>query len=179
MPFKVEIMIIYHQAFDLYHTVYRMIQLLGYFKRDDSIEIDRLRIWDYYLLFPNKIKNIKLKKDEQDVRILIQTYIEKDENPYELIQDDRKMFEKIKQYQMTAIKSLAAYGIINKDYLETNRITTISTDILKSYYLKLEKLTDQEQNAINLLTSHFYQMSLYGENGLKSRTNLLESKYDA
>ena len=80
---------------------------------------------------------------------------------------------------MTAIKSLAAYGIINKDYLETNRITTISTDILKSYYLKLEKLTDQEQNAINLLTSHFYQMSLYGENGLKSRTNLLESKYDA
>lgn len=29
------------------------------------------------------------------------------------------------------------------------------------------------------MTSHFYKMSLYGANGLKNRTNLMESKYDA
>ena len=29
------------------------------------------------------------------------------------------------------------------------------------------------------MTSHFYQVSLFGTDGLKSRTNLIESKYDA
>jgi len=172
-------MIIYHQAFDLYHTVYRMIQLLGYFKKSEYIEVDRLRIWDYYLLFPNKLSTVKLKQEENDIKNIISGYITKNDNPYEEILDDRKLFEKIKPYQMTAIKSLASYGIINKDYLTTNRITTISTEIIQTYVTKLEALNVQEQNTIALLTSHFYQMPLYGENGLKAKTKLLESKYDA
>ncbi len=172
-------MIIYHQAFDLYHTVYRMIQLLGYFRRGDYIEVERLRIWDYYLLFPNKLSKIKLKREEKDIKELINSLILRASNPYEEVMDDRKMFEKIKPYQMTAIKSLASYGIVNKDYLATNRITKISHEILKNYMTKLEKLSKQEENTVKLLTSHFYQMSLYGVYGLKDRSKLLESKYDA
>ncbi|WP_231372749.1 ABC-three component system middle component 5 [Aureivirga sp. CE67] len=172
-------MIIYHQAFDLYHTVYRMIQLLGYFKRGDQIEIDRLRIWDYYMLFPNKLSNLKLRRNEKDIKNLINSFIIRADNPYEEVIDDRKMFEKIKPYQMTAIKSLASYGIVNKDYLTTNRINSISSELIEDYISKLEKLTNQEENTIKLLTSHFYQMSLYGEYGLKDRSKLLESKYDA
>jgi len=179
MPHKLEYMIIYHQAFDLYHTVYRMIQLLSYFKRSEYIEVDRLRIWDYYLLFPNKVKNIKLKRTEKDISELVKSLITKEENPYEEILDDRKMFEKIKPYQMTAIKSLASYGLINKDYLSSNRITIISEIKVKSYIEKLKKLESQELNTIKLLTSHFYQISLFGEYGLKHRSKLLESKYDA
>jgi len=156
-----------------------MIQLLGYFRRSEYIEIDRLRIWDYYLLFPNKLSNIKLKRDEKDIKTLINAFIVRADNPYEEVMDDRKMFEKIKPYQMTAIKSLASYGIVNKDYLSTNRITSIDIEVIKSYLTKLEKLSKQEENTIKLLTSHFYQMSLYGEYGLKDRSKLLESKYDA
>lgn len=172
-------MIIYHQAFDLYHTVYRMVQLLGYFRRNDYIEVDRLRIWDYYLLFPNKMEKIKLKQNEKDVKRYIKNLVLRKANPYEEVMDDKKMFERIKPYQMTAIKSLASYGIINKDYLTTNRITTISIEVLADYLKKLEKLSNQEENTIKLLTSHFYLMSLYGKDGLKDRTKLLESKYDA
>jgi len=36
-----------------------------------------------------------------------------------------------------------------------------------------------ERNIISLMTSHFYNISLFGKDGLKSRTNLMESKYDA
>jgi hypothetical protein len=172
-------MIIYHQAFDLYHTVYRMIQLLSYFKRGEYVEVERLRIWDYYLLFPNTLKEIRLKRSEKEIKDIIKNLIEKEDNPYEEILDNRKMFEKIKPYQMTAIKSLASYGLINKDYLTSNRISTISSDKFKNYSDKLDKLEAREINAIKLLTSHFYQVSLYGEYGLKDRSKLLESKYDA
>lgn len=172
-------MIVYQKAYDLYHTVYRMIKLLAYFKQDGLIEIDRLRIWDYYLLYPNKMKNIRLKREEKDVKQIIKNYILKEDNPYEMVINDRKMFEKIKPYQMTAIKCLASYGIVNKDYLQENRISNINKNIFDDYADDFKNLSVQEENAIKLLTSHFYQISLFGVDGLKSRTGLLESKYDA
>jgi hypothetical protein len=89
------------------------------------------------------------------------------------------MFEKIKPYQITALKCLASYGVIDKSYLKENKVTIVSKEVVENYSLKLEPLSIQEQNLINLLTSHFYLMSLFGENGLKERTKLLESKYDA
>lgn len=172
-------MIVYQKSFDLYHTVYRMIKLLAHFKEDGLIEIDRLRIWDYYLLFPNKMEKIRLKQNEKDIRKIIKNFISSKDNPYERVLNDRKMFEKIKPYQMTAIKCLASYGIINKDYLSENRITSISSNILTEYEDDFKNLSIQEENAIKLLTSHFYQVPLFGVDGLKSRTGLLESKYDA
>lgn len=172
-------MIVYQKAFDLYHTVYRMIKLLAHFKNDGLIEIDRLRIWDYYLLYPNKMDKIRLKREEKDVKQIIRNFILKEDNPYEMVINDRKMFEKIKPYQMTAIKCLASYGIINKDYLQENRISNVNKDIFSDYSEDFKNLSVQEENAIKLLTSHFYQISLFGIDGLKSRTGLLESKYDA
>jgi hypothetical protein len=174
-----EYMIVYHPAFDLYHSVYRMLQILTHFNRNDYVETERLRIWDFYLLFPDKISTIKLKSNEKDIKELIKTFIKKSDNPYELLLDNRKVFERIKPYQLGALKCLASYGIIDKDYLNTNRITIISKEILSTYSSKFEALSSKENNAISLLTSHFYLMSLYGEGGLKDRTQLLESKYDA
>ena len=172
-------MIVYQQAFDLYHTIYRIINILGNFKYADSIELDRLRIWDYYLLFPNKLKTIGLKRDEQDIRQLINNYIAKEQNPYEVILNDRKMLEKIRPFQMGALKYLASIGLIDKDYLKNNRISKISNEILNELKQITQELTPQEKNTVSLLTGHFFYVPLVGKDGLKSRTNLLESIYDA
>ncbi len=172
-------MIVYHQAFDLYHTVYRMLQILGYFDRKEFVELDRLRVWDFYLLFPEKMSSIRLKADEKDIRKLIKNFISKKENPYEQLSDNRKMFEKIKPYQLSALKSLASYGIVDKEYLQLNRVKVTSKSKLSEYFTKLQPLSSQELNAVKLLTSHFYEISMFGKDGLKARTNLLESKYDA
>jgi hypothetical protein len=173
-----EIMIVYHQAFDLYHTAYRMIQLLTYFKRGESVEIDRLRIWDYYLLFPIEIQRIKFSVEEKEIKNYISQYITKGEktNSYEIILDSRKMFEKIKPYQMAALKSLASYGIINLDYFTSEKVMAISENILIEHAPLFDPLSITEQNAIKLLTSHYYLMSL---RTLKEKTNLTEYRYDA
>jgi hypothetical protein len=172
-------MIVYHPAFDLYHGVYRLLQILTHFKRKEYVEVDRLRIWDYFLLFPDQVHTIKLKQDETDIKKLIQNYIPKVINPYEEVFDNRKMFEKIKPYQLTAIKSLASYGIIDKEFLKENRVTIISKSILEKYTERFEPLSSKERNMIGLMTSHFYQIPMFGPGGLKARTKLLESKYDA
>ncbi len=172
-------MIIYNQAFDLYHAVYRMLQLLIHFDRKEYVELDRLRIWDFYLLFPSKIHEIKLKQNEKDIKQILNQYIPLKNNPYEVIIENRKIFEKIKPYQISALHCLASYGIIDKELLTQNRISIISKYALNIYADKFQELSARDKNIIAILTSHFYQISMFGEDGLKKRTNLMESRYDA
>ena len=48
-------MIIYNPAFDIYHCVYRMISILSNLV-NEKIEVDKLRILDFYMVFPGEIK---------------------------------------------------------------------------------------------------------------------------
>jgi hypothetical protein len=172
-------MIVYNQAFDLYHTIFRFLQFLNRFENGTLIETEKLRIWDFYLLFPSKIHNIRLKQNESDIRKLRKEFIKDSNNPYEKIPEERKIFEKIKPYQLAALKCIASYGIIDKSLLNQQRIAIVNKEILKQFVDNFEELSPKEKNVISLMTSHFNQMSLFGSDGLKSRTNLLESRYDA
>lgn len=69
-------MIVYNQAFDLYHTIFRLLHFLNKFENQTILEIERVRIWDFYLLFPSKIHEIRLKQDESEKNLLkIQTIL--------------------------------------------------------------------------------------------------------
>ncbi len=172
-------MIVYNQAFDLYHTIYRFLQFLNRFDENVLIEVERLRIWDFYLLFPSKVHNIRLKQSESDIRKIRKEFIKNVNNPYERISDDRKVFEKIKPYQLAALNCIASYGIIEKSLLNQQRISIVRKDLLTEFVKNFEELCPKEKNLITLMTSHYFQLSLFGTDGLKNRTNLMESKYDA
>lgn len=172
-------MIVYNQALDLYHTIFRLLHFLNKFENETVIEVERLRIWDFYLLFPSKIHEIRLKQNESDIRKLRRQFIKDSKNPYDQISDNRKIFEKIKPYQLAALNSIASYGIIEKSFLSQQRISIINKKILSDFVTNFEELPAKERNVIALMTSHFNQISLFGTDGLKQRTNLLESKYDA
>jgi hypothetical protein len=172
-------MIIYNQALDLYHTIFRLLHFLNKFENGTQIEIERIRIWDFYLLFPYKVHDIRLKKEESDIRKIRKEYIKDSKNPYERISQERKIFEKLKPYQMAAINCIASYGIIDKSSLSQERILIINKEIITEFVKNFEDLTPKEKNVIALMTSHFFQVTLFGTDGLKSRTNLIESKYDA
>ena len=172
-------MIVYNQAFDLYHTIFRFLQFLNRFENGTVIEIERIRIWDFYFLFPGRIHDITLKQSESDIRKLRNSFIKESNNPYEKITEDRKIFEKIKPYQLAALNCIASYGIIEKEFLSQHRIRISNKEVLVQFVENFEELSPREKNVISLMTSHFNQMSLFGSNGLKSRTNLMESRYDA
>jgi hypothetical protein len=171
-------MIVYNQALDMYHTIFRFLQFLNSFDAETHIEVDRLRIWDFYLLFPNKIHTIHLKQDESDIRKLLKQFVKENKNPYEIVAEDRKVFEKIKPYQLAALNCIASYGIIDKSVLNQQRVLITNKELLNEFVNNFGKLPATEKNIISFMTSHFYQMSMFGKYGLKQRTNLMESKYD-
>ena len=172
-------MIVYNQAYDLYHTIFRFLQFLNRFDKGELIEIEKLRIWDFYLLFPSKIHSIRLKQNESDIRQLKKMFIKDSKNPYEIITENRKVFEKLKPYQLAALNCIASYGIIDKSLLNQHRISVDNKNILTEFVEKYDELSEKEMNVISLMTSHFNKMSLFGVDGLKNRTKLMESKYDA
>ena len=57
-------MIVYNPASDLYYTIFRLLHFLDRFDHGAIIEVERVRIWDFYFLFPSKISTMKLEKDE-------------------------------------------------------------------------------------------------------------------
>lgn len=172
-------MLIYNPAFDIYHCAFRMINLLDNLKENKSVEIERLRIWDFYLLFPDKIYEISLKRDEDDIKELIKNYISKTNNPYTNLSNNRKMFQRIRPYQLNSLKCLASYKIINSDFIETNKVMLVNREPVKDFNDNFSQLSRKEINIVKLLTSHFYLMSLNGLDGLKKRSGLLEYRYDA
>ncbi|WP_273565869.1 ABC-three component system middle component 5 [Maribacter halichondriae] len=169
-------MITYNEAFDINHTIYRILLLLNNLKFD-SVEYERLRIWDFFMAFPYEIENIRfgVKPEDRDIKKLFP----KRDNPYRKITNPRKLFSRMHSYQLTAVSKLAAYGIIANDFDSVGRIRVIDraklSEILETRYSELE---DRESNVLKILTTYFYHMEFYGESGLKARTKLSEYHYD-
>lgn len=170
-------MITYNQAYDHYHAIYRMIRILTKYEHSSYVELDRLRIWDFYLLFPEQVHNITLKQSDSEIRRIRKEYITKS-NPYNSIPDPKKIFERLRPYQLAALHCLASYKIIDKSLLQENRVTIISKDILQNYEAKFEPLEPTELNVITLMVNHFNTLSMFGPDGFKSRTKLMVSRYD-
>lgn len=167
-------MLVYHPAFDMYNCVFRMLQLLNQMKLD-KVEVDRLRIWDFYLVFPNEAKNISFPRDLSKLKQIFKNK----SNPYEDLVDGRRVFERMKSYQLSALKCLVSYGFIDSKELADNIVKRTKLELPENLISELNKLSVQEENIIKLVTSPFNQLPLYGSKGFKFRTQLIDFKYDA
>ena len=172
-------MITYNPAFDLYHSIFRMAHIAERLAEGECFEIDKVRIWDFYLLFPSKLNDLSIKRDEKQVREARKQYIGRERNPYEYSGDNRKLFEWIKPVQVSALSCLVSCGILNKDDYLNNRVCVANRQALEAFVEQAGDLSAGERNTLSFLGLFSRTMPLTGINGLKARTNLLESKYDA
>lgn len=166
-------MLIYNPAFDLNHCIYRMLQLIENMKSNE-VEIDRIRIWDYYLVFPYEIQKVELPSSAVSLR----KYFKDDKNPYEKILNPRKVFYRMEQYQLNALKCIASYDFIDTESLNNGKIKPTKRALPTEISDKIKESSVRNQNLLSLLTGHFSNIPLKGKDGLKKRTNLMEYQYD-
>lgn len=168
----------YTPAFDPFNGIYRMLLILQHFDMDEEVEVDRLRIFDFYLLFPYKTAKITMRSEEKEMKELRNKYIRSKETPYNYNLNDRKLFERLRPYQMIALSHLASYGLIDPQRLLQQKVKILNPDLMREVISKLDAMSDDEKNTLSWLSFSFRTMSLNGPRGLKSRTHLMESKYD-
>jgi hypothetical protein len=166
-------MLVYHPAFDIYNGVFRMLQLVTFMKQE-NVELDKIRIWDFYLTFPNEARKISYPTSLSELKKIFK---KRPENPYEDLIDSKRIINRMKPYQMAALRCLASYGLIDSDLLAKKIISKTDKEIPSELLNKINDLSVEKSNIINLIIG-FHELPLYGKAGLKERTGLIEFKYD-
>lgn len=169
---------IYTPAFDTFNTIYRMLHILSHFDTEKYVEVERMRIFDYYLLFPHRAHKIRLKPGEGEFRVHLKRFVSSKVNPYQSITNDRRLFERLRPYQMIALSHIASYGLISPEHLLNQQVKVADPEKLRYVISRLEKMEGIEGNVLSWLCLCFRSTPINGVFGLKNRTNLLESKYD-
>ncbi|MDR1544304.1 MAG: hypothetical protein LBS50_07880 [Prevotellaceae bacterium] len=147
-----------------------MLQLLTAMKQHE-VELDRLRIWDFYLTFPNEARKISFPTALSELKKIFK---QKDENPYEDLIDSKKIIERMKPYQIAALHCIASYGLIDAKSLSKKWVTRTEKELPQELLAKFENADVEKTNLIKLVIG-FAELPLYG---LKQRTGLIEFRYD-
>lgn len=167
-------MLVYHPAFDLYNCIFRMLCLLQRAK-EDEINLEKLRIWDFYLAFPNQVKTIAFPSN---LRKLKDTIFKNNNNPYEQIPDTKIVFDRMINYQTSALNCLASYGFIDAKSLSKNIVKKTNKILPKKLDDQIKNISQEKENVLKLVVNEFVDLPLYGSKGLKARTGLIDFKYD-
>lgn len=165
-------MLIYHPAFDAYHCVFRMLALIDSLP---DIEIDMLRLCDFYLVFPSEIERIRLPAELSHGRKIAKSLSNIYRNPINANQAFRDMSE----IQLAALRNIAASGLIDIDCYERGIIRkNASRKISEHVVRRVEIYFKGHPELADFILKSFARFPLRGLNGLKHRTGLLEYRYD-
>ena len=161
----------YHPAFDSHHCIYRTLLITDQ-SMEKVIEIERMRIWDFYLVFPTETRRISFPSQ--------MSIFKRDlpRNTYEEVAEPHLIFTRMQPFQMTAYRSLAAFGLLKSQELIKNRIVRTDKKIPSALRSRFKEIGPPETYVLSL-AGQFTAVPLYGKNGLKARTKLLEYKYDS
>ncbi len=166
-------MLTYHPAFDSYHCAYRTL-LIAARMPPDAIEVERMRIWDFYFVFPNEASKMSMPKDLWSLK---RSSIAP--NAYEELTDPQRIFERMKPFQIAAYGYLAAVGFVEAEGLLGNNIVRTMKPVPRDLYSLMETLDEGRQYVLRLISSPLNDLQLRGDRGLKFFTRLLDFKYDA
>ncbi len=168
----------YNPAFDPFNCIYRMLLILRDFEHEEYVEVDRLRIYDFYLLFPYKTYTIRFKPTEKELKDRLSQFVSRRQNPYNETTNDRRLFEQLRPYQMIALGHMAGYGLISPEHLLMYQVKVIDKEKMHLILSRLGEAPASERNLISWLNLCFRTTPLCGTFGLKYRTRLMEYKYD-
>lgn len=171
-------MITYNPAFDLYHSIYRLAHIIRKMDEGKSMEIDRVRIWDFFLLYPIQLKHVRFKQDETEIKEALKQ-LKLKESTFDYKGDTRKLFEWIKPFEISALGCLVSCGILDKGEFEAGNVMVANQEKLQAFVESAGDFSVHENNVLSFLSFLFKDMKLTGLYGMKYRTKLLESKYDA
>jgi hypothetical protein len=164
-------MLIYNPTLDLHHCLFRMLSIIKQTNIEKNIEIEKLQLLDFYLLFPQQFHSFKATRTTSKFKRIIPL-----ENLYTSIKHPRLLYHQMDSIQKLAINNLISWGFIVMD----NSIEGIIKQTEKEIPSNLSRnLLREDGSILTLITKHLIDIPLDGESGLKARSNLIEYRYDS
>ncbi|ECC1694565.1 hypothetical protein DPB93_18710 [Salmonella enterica subsp. salamae] len=164
-------MLIYHPAFDAYHCLFRMIALIDHL---NTVEVEKVRILDFYIIFPALVSKIRMPTTHSKAKAEAKKYINEYRDPINPLSTFRDMH----QIQTSALKCLAAAGLIDMTNLENGLIVRTTMQIPDGLLLEMRDFLNEKPEIYGFIIDKLSQFHLLGKDGLKDRTQLMEYRYD-
>jgi uncharacterized protein YcbK (DUF882 family) len=159
-------MLIYHPAYDAYHGIVRIVKILQVISSGKRLEVDRLRIYDYFFLFPNELENVTLPIMQSKFKRILKN------NKYNKIQNAKSAFLQIEPIQVLSLKSLASFNFIDSTQLLSDFVQRTTQAIPEELILEL---SETEKEYLELVSTYFETITL---KELKKRSGLMEYRYE-
>lgn len=167
-------MLIYHQAQDINHCVYRQLSILENTDHD-KMTIDVYRLIDFYCIFPHLLKEIKpLPRSISKLRSALSDV----EEPFESLRNTKRILHELENLQSIAIQSLLAKKLLDREAFDKGYLKRSDENIpdLLLDSIGSSKFTDTEW--FKVLVNDFPNANFFGRGGLKARTGMMEYRYD-
>lgn len=99
-------MLIYHPAYDIYHTSFRILAIMSE-TTSDCLDTERVRMYDFLLLFPHELHNVRLPVGSTDIRRKFR------ETKYNRLPNRRKVYNQLRTYFDLSAQCLISYGALD------------------------------------------------------------------
>ena len=167
-------MLIYHQRNDVFHCMFRLLSIL-HLLDEKKIEIDRLKIIDFFFVFPHLIADTPLPRAKGSAAI-------KKEAcslavPYENLPSSKILFSEMGDFQLQALDILRSKEIVS--FFDDGWLTIGSTFESESITKLVSGNSFTSNEFYKSLETILCGYKMHGSNGLKSKTGLMEYRYDA
>ena len=164
-------MLIYHPAYDAYHCVFRMLAILSVVP---TLEYDKARLLDFYLMFPSAVQRITLPKALGHGKRLAKQF----ENIYHDPIEPSFAFRDMRTIQRSALGCLVASGVIERSSYGEGVVARTKVKLPVELELRISGFMESRPEIGAFILHDLAMLPLRGVNGLKHRTGLLEYKYD-
>lgn len=167
-------MLIYHPVYDLNHSLFRALMILE-ISEHKEISLDLFRIIDFYTIFPHLIKEIRPFPNELRAYRKVLNEIP---DSYERIGNIKRIMFELEGVQTTALQNLLAKDLIDYQAFKSKLISRTGIALSENLNQSIKESNTAQEEWFLMLVNEFCGLKLKGSSGLKSRSGLMEYRYD-
>lgn len=168
-------MLIYHPVYDINHCLFRFLLILE-MSNKKAFQWELFRLMDFYLLFPSQIQKIDpLPKSLISYKKMINAIPVE----YEVLSNSKRIFFDLQNIQTTTVYNLLAKGLLDVELFEQHKVLKRTSQNLSQELQKKIKESHLHKNLwFEFIMTGLADIEFFGKAGIKSRSGLMEFKYD-
>jgi hypothetical protein len=159
---------IWHSSRDAYHCAFRILRLL--LAQERSIQVERLRMLDMYLLFPALLHRTSMTREVRSG--FNQLDIERPEQAFIRLPSNAAVFQELRIYQNSAIGQLAARGLVLPSVLKKGKAIVEKAAVPAALRDRIVQKNLVESRLIEFLIGPFSELPLRGVQNMYRRAGL-------
>jgi hypothetical protein len=167
----------YQPAFDPYHSAFRLLRQRPLIEKLGALFKEQVRILDFYLLFPFRVRDMRLKSAHQRYKALAEKYAFL--TPYGEQPDPHLLLTRMEPMQAAALETLSSHGLIDSGAHRGDEVKATRQPLPAPIAQRINDLNAEQADLMEFLEILATQYELLGPQGLKARSGLMEYRYDA